>query len=102
MSEPLTDVEIEGVMRYWEQPTGMANAPGGMVEAARSNLASFKATIDTLTAERDRYRVALERIVAPGYSGNTAGYDEGCGDCQECSAEGVARTALTTEPEVDE
>ena len=67
MSEPLTDVEIEGVMRYWEQPTGMANAPGGMVEAARSNLASFKATIDTLTArltELEGADIALEDAIA--------------------------------------
>ena len=58
-------------------------------------MAELDRLLNAAEAERDRYRVALERIVAPGYSGNTAGYDEGCGDCQECSAEGVARTALS-------
>ena len=66
--------------------------PIGPCPCLSCRLAVAEATVD-------RYKVALERIVAPGYCGDSFGHDEGCGDCQECSASDVARRALTwTEP----
>lgn len=53
-AEPLSAEEIERIVKYWEQPTGMVNAPGGMVEYAQVCIAQLIATIDALTERAER------------------------------------------------
>lgn len=52
---PLTDEEVSAMTEYWTSPTGVAQAPPGMVEYARL-------CVDRLTADLQATRAEVERL----------------------------------------
>jgi hypothetical protein len=52
----------ERVAAYWEQPTGLASAPRGMVPLAQSNIAAANRTIDAARALIAAYETRVAEL----------------------------------------